>query len=75
MGHSSICLLFLPEFENPEEKTTHVFKKHFLEICQRGEVHWVEGVQWVHMRGSQKNKKWNIKVQEGTQSVETQLQS
>lgn len=34
-------------------------------------MHWVEGIQWVHMRGSQKSEKWNIKAQEGTQSMET----
>lgn len=46
-------------------------KTTFLEICHRGEMHWVEGIQWVHMRGSQKSEKWNIKAQEGTQSMET----
>lgn len=75
MGHSSICLLFLPELENSEEKTTHIFKNHFLEICHRGEMQWVEGIQCVHMRGSQKRKKWNIKAQEGTQSMGTQQRS
>lgn len=57
MGHSYICLLFLPEFENSAEKTTRVFKNNFLEICHGGEMHWGEGVQWAHMKGSQRVKK------------------
>lgn len=72
MGHSYICLLFLPEFENSAEKTTHVFRNNFLEICHGGETHWVEGVQWVHMGGSRKSKKGILKHKKGHKSVETQ---
>lgn len=59
MGHSSICLPFLPEFENSAEKKTHSLKPNFLEMSHGGEMHWVEGDQRVHREVAGRVKKRN----------------
>jgi len=57
-------LLFLQEFENSAERQP-TFLKTTLEICHGEEMHWVEGVQWMCIRGSWNSKKGILKHKKG----------